>query len=363
MSEFSPWQKTFFSPWRNIYYKTINMKPTKNKLINVLSLFDGISCAKLALDKAGIKISNYYSSEIDKSALAIQNYHYSGNSNFYQIGDVKDIDIIDYLNVDLVIFGSPCTQLSSVNSKDRSGLEGPDSTLFYEAIRILRDLKAYQHSDKKLFFIMENVASMDAKNRTLITSELENIFGDEVNMLKINSADVVPANRRRLYWTNIPNVTLPEPNQSKYQDIVVNGYVDKEKANVLLSTNITHTNGIFRYYKMNIGNLIYKDQEFANSPKEQKLLEYPFILHKSGYVGKSRSGFGEYDFPNGCYRLPSILESERLMSIPDGYVCDVPLVSKTNKHKAIGLAMTVDVVAGLLVNLKGNKIVAEVEIL
>ncbi|WP_158614863.1 DNA cytosine methyltransferase [Flavobacterium sp. LB2P53] len=337
------------------------MKPTKNKSINVLSLFDGISCAKLALDKAGIRISNYYSSEIDKSALAIQNYHYSGDTSFHQIGDVKDVDIIDYPNVDLVIFGSPCTQLSSVNSKDRSGLDGPDSSLFYEAIRILHDLKKYQHRTKKLHFIMENVASMDTKNRKLITSELENIFGDEVYMIKINSSLIAPSHRRRLYWTNIPDITIPEPIEFKFSDIIHNGYVEKEKANVLLSGNVTLTNGIFRHYKMNLGNVIYKDKEFADLSIEQKLLEYPFILNKSGYVGKSRSAFGEYDFPNKCYRLPSVLESERLMTIRDGYVSDVPNVSKTNKLKAIGLAMTVDVVAVLLEKLKGDNNIAKVE--
>ena len=198
---------------------------------------------------------------------------------------------------------------------------------------------------------MENVWSMNKKDKDEITKELTSIF-DDTKLVMINSADVAPANRRRLYWTNIPNIGVPEPIEVKYQDIVVNGHVDREKANVLLGSNITLTNGIFRYYKMNIGNLIYKDKEFAESSTEQKLLAYPFILHKSGYEGKSRSGFGEYDFPNGCYRLPSVLECERLMTIPDGYVSDVPSVSKTNKLKAIGLAMTVDVIAGLVANLK-----------
>jgi DNA (cytosine-5)-methyltransferase 3A len=69
-------------------------------------------------------------------------------------------------------------------------------------------------------------------------------------------------------------------------------------------------------------------------------------------MGKPRSGFGEYDFPNECYRLPSVLECERLMTIPDGYVSNVTSVSKTNKLKAIGLAMTVDVIASLVANLK-----------
>jgi len=325
---------------------------TNQEGINVLSLFDGISCAKLALEKAGIKINKYYSSEICPHALAIQNHHYSGDTNYIQLGDVckiKGIELSD--EIDLIIQGPPCTQLTSVNSKDRSGLVGADSRLFYESLRILKELKSNRHSDKKIYFLMENVWSMGKKDKDEITKELTSVFED-TQLVMINSADVAPANRRRLYWTNIPNVGVPEPVEIKYQDIIVNGYVDKDKANVLLGSNITLTNGIFRYYKMNIGNLIYKDKEFAELSTEQKLLAYPFILHKSGYMGKPRSGFGEYDFPNECYRLPSVLECERLMTIPDGYVSDVPSVSKTNKLKAIGLAMTVDVIASLVANLK-----------
>jgi len=319
--------------------------------INVLSLFDGISCAKLALERANLPINKYYSSEICPHALAIQNHHYSGDTNYIQLGDVCKIDGLTLPNeIDLVVFGSPCTQLSSVNSKDRNGLLGEESKLFYEALRILKELKT-KHSNKKLYFLMENVWSMGKKDKDEITKELISVFED-TELVMINSAQVAPANRRRLYWTNIPNVGAPEPHQIRYQDIVVNGFVDREKANVLLGSNITLTNGIFRYYKMNIGNLIYKDKEFADLSTEQKRLAYPFILHKSGYEGKPRSGFGEYDFPNGCYRLPSVLECERLMTIPDGYVSDVPSVSKTNKLKAIGLAMTVDVIAGLVANLK-----------
>ena len=319
--------------------------------LNVLSLFDGISCAKLALEKAGIKINKYYSSEICPHALAIQNHHYSGDTNHIQLGDVCKIDGLDLCDeIDLIIFGSPCTNLTSINSKDRRGLEGSESKLFYKALQILKEIYAFSASNKKIYFLMENVASMTNKDRNIITEELTNVFKD-TQLVKINSSLVSPANRRRLYWSNIPNIGVPEPKPIKYQDIVVNGYVDREKANVLLGSNCTLTNGIFRFYKMNIGNIIFKDEEFANQSTENKLLQYPFILHKSGYKGKSRSGFGEYDFPNGCYRLPSVLESERLMTIPDGYVSNVPSVSKTNKLKAIGLAMTVDVIAGLVANL------------
>ena len=328
------------------------ISPNNQEGINVLSLFDGISCAKLALEKAGIKINKYYSSEICPHALAIQNHHYSGDTNHIQLGDVCKIDGLELCDeIDLIIFGSPCTNLSSVNSKDRRGLEGTESKLFYEALRILKEIYAFSQSNRKVYYLMENVASMSKKDRDIITQELTIVFKD-TQLIKINSADVSPANRRRLYWTNIPDIGVPETKPIKYQDILVNGYVDREKANVLLGSNCTLTNGIFRYYKMNIGNIIFKDEKFANQSTDNKLLQYPSILKESGYLGKSRSGFGEYDFPNGCYRLPSVLESERLMTIPDGYVSGVPNVSKTNKLKAIGLAMTVDVIASLVANLK-----------
>jgi site-specific DNA-cytosine methylase len=320
----------------------------KNEGITVLSLFDGCSGAFLALEKAGIKINNYYSSEIDKSALAVQNYHYSGNSNFHQIGDVKNVDIIDHLATDLVIFGSPCTQLSSVNTKDRSGLNGPDSSLFYEALRILRELKRFQYHTKRLYFLMENVASMSKENRNQITLELKSIFGESVQLFKIDSALISASHRRRLYWTNIPDVSIPKPNSIAFKDILINGFTDKEKANVLLSSNVTLTNGIFRHYKMNMGNIIYKDEEFAKLPTKEKLLQYPSLLEASGHKGKSRTTTNEYEFCNGVYRLPSIVEYSRMMTFPDEYIDDVPNVSKTEKHKVLGLSFNVHTVAHIL---------------
>lgn len=321
--------------------------------INVLSLFDGISCAKLALEKAGIKVNKYYSSEIDKSALKIQNHHYGNDPNFIQLGDIRNIDGFDLADeIDLIVFGSPCTNLSSINPVDRRGLEGAESKLFYEALRILKQIYIFQPYRKKLYFLMENVASMRAADRDKITEELEGIFEDEVQLLKIDSALVAPAHRRRLYWTNLPNVTIPEPCGLDYADILENGYVDRDKANVLLSGNVTLTKGLFRHFKMNIGNVIYKDKAFADLPVKEKLARYPQILAESGYLGKSRSVIDELAFPNGCYRHPSIKEYSRLMTIPDNYVDGVPKVSKTEKLKTLGLAFTVDVVAHLFKGLK-----------
>jgi site-specific DNA-cytosine methylase len=327
------------------------MENLKNEGINVLSLFDGVSCGKLALERAGIKVNKYYSSEIDKTALAIQNYHYGSDPNFIQLGDVRNINGHDLADeIDLIIFGSPCTNLSSINPKDRRGLEGTQSKLFYEALRILKQIYVMQPTRKNLYYLLENVASMRNIDRDKISNEFIHIF-DETDLLKIDSALITPGHRRRLYWTNIPNVNIPEPKDIEFKDILENGYTDRDKANVILSGNVTLTNGIFRHYKMNIGNIIYKDKEFSELPTEEKLLQYPAILKESNYVGKSGSCPNELDFPNGCYRHPSIKEYSRIMTIPDSYIDGVPNVSKSEKLKTIGLAFSVDVVAHLLKNL------------
>lgn len=329
------------------------MSQNEKEGINVLSLFDGISCAKLALERAGIKVNKYYSSEIDKSALKIQEHHHGSNPNFIQLGDVRNISGYDLADeIDLIVFGSPCTNLSNINPVDRRGLEGSESRLFYEALRIIKGIYTFQPLNKKLYFLMENVASMKATDRDKITAELEYIFEDELQLLKIDSALVAPAHRRRLYWTNIPNATIPKATGMNYADILENGFVDCEKANVLLSGNVTLTNGIFRHFKMSIGNIIYKDKDFAELPTKEKLLRYPQILASSGYEGKARRITDDLDFPNGCYRNPTIREYSRMMTIPDDYVDGVAGVSKTEKQKTLGLAFTVDVVAHLFQGLQ-----------
>jgi len=330
----------------------MNPKPFENG-INVLSLFDGCSAAYLALEKAGFKINNYYSSEIDKHCLEVQKHHYGENPNFHQIGDVRFINPIDFLSVDLIIFGSPCTQLSSVNPKDRSGLEGPDSSLFYNALGILKMISIFKPHYEKLYFLMENVASMPLKDKDKITDELKELM-PTTQIHKIDSAVIAPAHRRRLYWTNIPNVTIPEPCGKNYQDILVIGFVDRDKANVLLSSDVTQTNGIKRYYSMNIGNIIFKNKEFAELPIAEKLQRYPAILKESGYNSKKGFKTSDYDFLNGCYRLPSVKERERMMTIPDGYVSGVPNIPKSEQKKILGLSFTVDVVSHILSHLKNT---------
>lgn len=348
-------EKCFF--YLFIEKSTMNKQP--NQGINVLSLFDGISCARLALDKNETPIFNYYSSEISGPALRIQNYNFSADTTFHSIGDVTKINGADYAHCQLVVGGSPCTQLSSVNSIDRSGLEGKDSSLFYEFVRIVKEIKQAKPEGEKLFVLLENVASMPKIEKNKITKALSEALQQEIEPIRIDSALVAPAHRRRLYWSNLTGLTVPHEIESNYQDILINGSTDKKKANVILSNNVTLTNGLFRHHTRTIGNIVYKDAKFAKLPSEQKLLEYSIILEKSKYKGQAGSVPDEFGFPNGCYRLPSVLEAERMMTIPEGHVSSVSNVSRTEKHKAIGLSYTVDVVAHLLQDLT-NQITPEI---
>lgn len=161
----------------------------KNKLFRVLSLFDGIAGARQALKELNIDCE-YYASEVDKYAIQVAK---SNHPDIVHLGDVKTVK--NYNNVDLLIGGSPCQDLS-IAKKDRKGLEGDRSSLFYEYLRILNKVQPK-------YFILENVASMSKESKAIITQELG------VQPLLINSDRFVQQNRQRLYWTNIAINALP----------------------------------------------------------------------------------------------------------------------------------------------------------
>lgn len=170
--------------------------------MRVLSLFDGICCGHLALERAGIEIDSYDAYEIEKSAIK------ATQANFPDVvhhGDVTKEDFTKYKDkIDLLIGGSPCTNLSSAGN--RQGLKGSQSKLFYEYARALEEVQPK-------YFLLENVV-MKKEWEDIIT----NILG--VEPIEINSSLVSAQNRRRLYWTNIPNVTQPKDRGIKLEDIL-----------------------------------------------------------------------------------------------------------------------------------------------
>lgn len=156
--------------------------------LNVMSLFGGIECGRVACDVAGLNIGDYYSSEIDKYAIQITQKNFP---DIIQLGDVREIDFSKYIGkIDLLIGGSPCQDLSRAKA-NREGLNGSRSGLFWNYVEALRVLKPK-------YFLLENNHGMPQESKDTISEVLG------VEPVLINSALFSAQNRKRLYWTNIP---------------------------------------------------------------------------------------------------------------------------------------------------------------
>jgi len=180
--------------------------------MNVLSLFDGISCGQIALERAGIKYNTYYASEIDKYAIQVTKKNYP---NTIHIGDVNEIDFNEYIGeIDLLLGGSPCQGFS----KAGKGLNfnDPRSKLFFKFAEALNIIKPK-------YFLLENV-KMKKEWIDIISKYLK------VEPIHINSILVSAQNRNRLYWTNIPNVQQPEDKNIILQDILEKGIAIRNKS-------------------------------------------------------------------------------------------------------------------------------------
>ena len=188
--------------------------------MNVLSLFDGMSCGQIALKKLGVPIKNYFASEIDKFAIKVAKANFP---DMVHLGDVQNVktsgqhllDEFDFGHkIDLLIGGSPCQGFSFAGKQ--LNFDDPRSQLFFEYIRLLKALKPK-------YFMLENV-KMSKQSQQIITDYLG------VEPIEINSNLVSAQNRRRLYWTNIPVDGLPEDKGIVLADILEDGYTDRDKS-------------------------------------------------------------------------------------------------------------------------------------
>ena len=155
--------------------------------MKIVSMFDGISCGRVALERAGIPVERYVAFEIEETAIKVAEKNYPQTEH---CGDVTVADFTQYRGFDLLIGGSPCQSLSIVQSKTRQHLDGK-SKLFFEFVRALEEMRPK-------YFLFENVASMNDESKNTISELLgcEPIF--------IDSGDFSAQERPRLYWTNIP---------------------------------------------------------------------------------------------------------------------------------------------------------------
>ena len=183
------------------------------KRIKVVSLFDGISTGYLALKNAGFEIERYVAFEIDKYSIKVS------EKNFPEIehrGSVIGANFSEFKDFDLVIGGSPCQDLSSQNVKGK-GLDGEKSKLFFEFVRALKEINPK-------WFLLENVYSMTKENKDRITAEMG------VKPIMIDSCIFSAQSRKRLYWTNIPNIRQPEKKKNfAVKDIMLSAESVPEK--------------------------------------------------------------------------------------------------------------------------------------
>jgi site-specific DNA-cytosine methylase len=263
--------------------------------INVLSLFDGISCGQIALERSGIEY-NYFASEIETSSIKVTQHNYP---NTIQIGNVIDVKSEDLPKIDLLIGGSPCQGFSFAGKQ--LNFNDPRSKLFFEFVRLKKEC------NPKYFLLENNIMKKEYSN---IISE---ILGTEP--IKINSNLVSAQNRNRLYWTNIPNVEIP-----------------KDKG-IMLKDIIGEYDGIWvyprGYNKGGIQSYKGKSPTITTSSWEHNF----FIM---------RNGIKESFTPEIC---------EKLQTLPVGYT---NILSKSKAIKHIGNGWTVDVIAHIFSFLKSQ---------
>ena len=185
--------------------------------LRILSLFDGMSCTQIALKNLDIKVDKYYSSEIDKYAMIVTQKNFPDT---VQLGDIKDIKGSDFPDIDLIVGGSPCQGFSFAGKQ--LAFDDPRSALFFEFLRVLKEVKPK-------YFLLENVR-MKQEFQDVISDQLSSVYPEcsngclfGIEPILINSALVSAQNRNRLYWTNIPNVKLPDDKGIVLEDII-DGY-------------------------------------------------------------------------------------------------------------------------------------------
>ena len=286
------------------------------KGITVLRLFDGISCGQIALERSGIKVDKYYASEIDKYAIKITAKNYP---NTVQLGDVSYINANDLPKIDLLIGGSPCQDLSNYKyyKKDVKGLDGSKSGLFYHYVRLLKELKPK-------YFLLENVASMEDKWRDIISEELG------VKPIMINSSLVCAAERKRYYWTNIPDITQPKNKNINLKDIVIDA---SEVPNKYWYDKPFFYNGNDKKVQCTL------DIKGHRRMKEVYNLNFKCNTLTCDGNGGNRQ---KKVFQNGKCRKLTPLEYERLQTLPENYT---DCVSDSRRYTAIGNGWTVDVIS------------------
>ena len=326
--------------------------------MNVLSLFDGMSCGQLALQRAGIQVENYYAAEIDKYAIKVTQANFP---NTVQLGDVTAVDPDSLPDIDLLIGGSPCQGFSFAGKQ--LNFDDPRSKLFWEYVRLLKALKPK-------YFLLENV-KMKKESMDVITDALG------VEPIAINSRLFSAQNRPRIYWTNIPFDVPTEDKGIVLRDILEPEVEEKYYAGKKLRESYMGGNQLNPKYKSQCNTIYPTDGKFATlcagthgysfgyvpAPSPDGLIlvgdagisdKYSYVnrvYHPDGKGPSLVSSDGGHLQPKisdntTTYRKLTPLECERLQTVPEGYTDKG--ISDTQRYKMLGNGWTVDVVSHIM---------------
>jgi len=301
-----------------------------NKGINVLSLFDGISCGQIALERAGIKVDKYYASEIDKNAIKVTQHNWQDT---IQLGDVTKVQGENLPKIDLLIAGSPCQGFSFAGKQ--LNFEDSRSKLFFEFVRLLEE-------KKPKYFLLENVR-MKQEHQDIITSYLK------VKPITINSSLLSAQSRNRFYWTNIPNIKQPEDQKITFKNVAE---VISHPLSVLSDAEVTCQ------LKQLLLTSKYKDNFLWKRDKNGRILVMRPDKLKIQRIGRIANFNTKTEiitcltqpFVNDGEKLRKItpLEAERLQTVPDNYTS---CISDNKRYHALGNGWTVDVIAHIFSSL------------
>lgn len=340
--------------------------------MNVLSLFDGISCGMEALERAEIPVEKYSAYEIDKYAITVseKNYPY-----IERHGDVFYGNFKKYKGCDLLIGGSPCTYWSVAKKGRETTPDGEGFKLFMQYIRALEECRPK-------YFLYENNNSIHKDIKT----EISKFLG--VEPIMINSALVSAQQRKRCYWTNIPNVVQPEDKEIYLKDIIVSGipWQNKSYAYTTRCQAATFKDTLERHRHTMIAEPVILQRSHGYNKGGIKQGKCPtftatgsFVFNnlvaepvRIGQIGKgglgeriysvygksvsmkangggggAKTGLYKIDLPDGDYIIRKLypIEAERLQTLPDNYTEGI---SNTQRYKCIGNGWTVDVIAHIL---------------
>ena len=279
--------------------------------MNVLSLFDGMSCGRIALERTKFKIDNYYASEIDPYAIKVSEINFP---DIIRLGDILTLDVNSLVKIDLVMGGSPCQGFSFAGRQ--LNFQDPRSRLFFEFVDILKKVLEINPRAK---FLFENVY-MKKEWQDVISKHL----GCEP--IEINSSLFSGQLRRRLYWTNICVIGTPNDAGVSLKDIIQNGYVDRDKS-FCIDASYWKGGNPSQYVKKSRRQLVFSDDEIL--PKGFKRIE-PMLIG-----GRMATGFRKLN-PTEC---------EMLQTVPVGFTDHV---SNLRRYTMLGNGWTIDVISWIL---------------